>query len=183
MQIKLAKKTAIWGLRDSDIFLTFANPGPVEVEWDTLSELQKMALRNALAANKVIRADGGDIPTIEQPKKKEKAVEPKQKAVDNSSINKEAKSLLSKKVGAIKVEINKISDVNILMAALTMESRKSRPRKKVVNMLEEALSSILQKENTTGAKKNDIDFDIQEEETETIVKIDLEEGKVVRESK
>ena len=141
MRIELAKKTSIWGLRDSDIFLTYANPGPVEVDWNKLTEVQRIALKSAIALQK-IKTDDSSLLSAPKTKTDKKVAAPKK----TNPLSKKAKALITNTMGKIKLEIANYTtdDIEVLRKAINMESRKKKPRKRVINMLREAIVSLSQ---------------------------------------
>jgi len=172
MQLKLNQKTVVWGLRDSDIFLTFENPGPIDINWEDLTELQKLALRSALVTKQVVRADGGEIPQAEVEKKE--VIKKETKRIEEQDkdtlapLRARAKDFIKKRVGEIKVQIVNIDSVQLLRIMQEEESKKKRPRKMVLEMLDDTINSILSAKSDI---KTDDAIEITEEETDSVVGI------------
>jgi len=130
------EKTSIWGLTESDIFLTYTNPGPIELNWDILTLSQQVALKSAILQEQVFC--DSKIPEIEENTQIEekaagaevaaspfcsgrqptdspntKTVAPdiasfeQQKEIANKQLEKDAKGLLRKHAGTIKTSLEK----------------------------------------------------------------------------
>ena len=166
------EKTSVWGLAESDIFLTYTNPGPVELDWDILTLTQQIALKAAILQEQVFC--NSKIPDIEEnPQIEEKAtgevitspfcsggqptdslntktVAPdiasfeQQKEIANKQLEKDAKGLLKKHAGTIKTSLENatVEHTRLLQVMERQEKGKKRSRKKILEIISNALHRV-----------------------------------------
>lgn len=169
MEIQLnEERTSMWGLLDTDIFLTAPKPGPVSLEWETLSPRQQVALRAALLQEQVMRTDAGGIPELNIPKEEEKGepvisrpfcqeIATQQQIMvadidtmaasrqrERANLEKDAKSLLCKHAGKIRISLAKatLAHMPLLLTMRQLEENKKRTRKKVLQIIVDTIKRI-----------------------------------------
>ncbi len=159
------EKTSMWGLAETDIFLTYSNLGPVEIDWSNLTLKQQIALRSAFLHEHILCEDGipeietsqqesvGEVPS--QPFRQPTAPNPEtmvpdivameaQKMGDQKQLEKDAKGLLKKHIGTIKTSLEKadIDHTRLLQVMERLEKKKKRSRPKVLDLISKTLERI-----------------------------------------
>lgn len=132
MQIKLGN-SFMWFLPNGSVHLTDDAPGPVEVNFDALSQEEKNIIRIGIQAQQIF----GTLPEEKEIKKEE--VKPPTEAVkdiferDNILAGK-LQVILKQRIANIKLEIGKINDSRILGLLLTLEED-GKGRKSIIDLI------------------------------------------------
>ena len=174
------EKTSIWGLTESDIFLTYTNPGPIELNWDILTLSQQVALKSAILQEQVFC--DSKIPEIEENTQIEekaagaevaaspfcsgrqptdspntKTVAPdiasfeQQKEIANKQLEKDAKGLLRKHAGTIKTSLENATVEHTRL--LQVMERQEKGKKRSRKKILEIISNALHRVQNEAAEK------------------------------
>lgn len=162
MQIKLGNSFMFF-LPNGSLHLTEEDPGPLEVDFQSLSSEEQNITRIAITTGQIINLSG-EIEPVKENNKKEEANQEIIKDLyerDNILAGK-LQIVLKQSLSNIKVEIGKINDSRTLNFILQMEqagkARKSiiqLVNQKIENIQKEVLASIT--EINTNAKTDQLD--------------------------
>ena len=172
MLLRVASKGGIWGF--GPLWLTFADMGPTEVDYESLDEKTRRAIDIALASDVLMETDENGDPLRKESPSASVSVAPI--SMKNAGANKQsdlftqekARQLLDGNVHSVRREVSLIGNIQVLNAAIDLE-QKTKNRKTVLGYLRQQLQKILG--NTNGNRNLESAYRnlIKDEEEEEIV--------------
>ena len=172
MLLRVASKGGIWGF--GPLWLTFADMGPTEVDYESLDEKTRRAIDIALASDVLMETDENGDPLRKESPSASVSVAPI--SMKNVGANKQsdlftqekARQLLDGNVHSVRREVSLIGNIQVLNAAIDLE-QKTKNRKTVLGYLRQQLQKILG--NTNGNRNLESAYRnlIKDEEEEEIV--------------
>lgn len=163
MQIKLNTDIAFfWFLPNGKIHLSEENPGPIEVDLNTLTDEEKSIIKIGITTGSLF----GVLP-IEQPIHKEEAI--------YIHINHKLTTILNKKIPSIKKEIGLLDNQRELQLLFELE-KKGKSRNKILDLINAKLSVIINTVQSSIIEDNSIEVTVSDDEllTKDIVESDEE---------
>lgn len=164
IKVKLGYRNSLWFLLDKKIYLTSSNPGPIDLDFDSLSTKEKtqviMGLRNGLIEapeesfqNLVLRARGLIAPVAVISNHVDNVASLPKNSED--VFQDKAAELLALGVQKLRKQVESIDDSRVLDAMIKLESE-GKKRKSLLLLLHQAKSRLAWlKQPSPSAKSGD----------------------------